>query len=48
MVFFSLAGLIQSMFDTKFVYAEINADEVFWLYKNAETPLKLIQTNTEE
>ena len=32
----------------RFVYAEVNADEVFWLYKDSETPLKLIQTNTEE
>ena len=32
----------------RFVFAEVNADEVYWLFQGEHRPLKLIQTNTDE
>ena len=41
-------GEIAKHFDGFFVYAEVNADEVYWLYKDDKKPIKLIQQFTDK
>ena len=39
-------GEINKPYDGKFVFAEVNADEVFWLYQGPKQPVKLISEST--
>lgn len=41
-------GEILKTFDTTFVFAEVNADKVYWRYYGPNKPLKLIYTHTDE
>ncbi|XP_042909148.1 annulin [Parasteatoda tepidariorum] len=40
-------GEIQKPFDGPFVFAEVNADKVYWRYRGKNNPLKLINKKTE-
>jgi len=40
-------GEVNKPFDGYFVYAEVNADEVYWLYKDDKKPLKMITHSTD-
>ena len=40
-------GEINKPYDGFFVYAEVNADEVYWLYRDDKKPLKLITHSTD-
>ncbi|KAH7641779.1 hypothetical protein DERF_008815 [Dermatophagoides farinae] len=40
-------GEVAKAYDGFFVYAEVNADEVYWLYRDDKKPLKLITQLTE-
>jgi transglutaminase 1 len=39
-------GEVNKPFDGKFVYAEVNADEVYWLHRGPKQPVKLIEEST--
>lgn len=39
-------GDVVKPYDTKFVYAEVNADEVFWLHQGYKQPVKLLKHKT--
>lgn len=39
-------GEVDKPYDGKFVYAEVNADEVFWLHMGPKQPVKLISQST--
>ncbi|KAF2362823.1 Transglutaminase-like [Trinorchestia longiramus] len=39
-------GEIHLAFDTPFVYAEVNADKLFWKYRGASQPMKLLGRKT--
>ncbi|XP_047738590.1 annulin isoform X2 [Hyalella azteca] len=39
-------GEIHLPFDTPFVYAEVNADKLFWKYRGASQPMKLLGRKT--
>uniref|UniRef100_A0A182MQG2 protein-glutamine gamma-glutamyltransferase n=1 Tax=Anopheles culicifacies TaxID=139723 RepID=A0A182MQG2_9DIPT len=41
-------GLVNMLYDCDFVFAEVNADRVFWRYRGPSKPLKLIQKNTTD
>ena len=41
-------GEVQKAFDTTFLFAEVNADKVYWRYHGPNQPLKLIKKSTEE
>ncbi|KAG8198472.1 hypothetical protein JTE90_022202 [Oedothorax gibbosus] len=40
-------GEIQKMYDGPFVFAEVNADKVYWRFRGKNQPLKLINRKTE-
>lgn len=40
-------GEVTKPYDGFFVYAEVNADEVYWLYRDDKKPLKLITHSTD-
>ncbi|XP_054711859.1 annulin-like [Uloborus diversus] len=40
-------GEIQKGYDAPFVFAEVNADKVYWRYQGKNNPLKLISKKTE-
>ncbi|XP_049279488.1 annulin-like [Anopheles funestus] len=40
------SGLVNMLYDCDFVFAEVNADRVFWRYRGPSKPLKLIQKDT--
>uniref|UniRef100_A0A182QTX5 Transglutaminase-like domain-containing protein n=1 Tax=Anopheles farauti TaxID=69004 RepID=A0A182QTX5_9DIPT len=40
------SGLVNMLYDCDFVFAEVNADKVFWRYRGPGTSLKLIQKDT--
>ena len=40
-------GEVSKPYDGFFVYAEVNADEVYWLYRDDKKPLKLITHSTD-
>lgn len=39
-------GEVSREFDGKFVFAEVNADEVFWLRKEEKGPIKFLGSDT--
>ncbi|XP_053677743.1 annulin-like [Anopheles nili] len=39
-------GLVNMLYDCDFVFAEVNADKVFWRYRGPSKALKLIQKDT--
>uniref|UniRef100_A0A182YFF1 Transglutaminase-like domain-containing protein n=1 Tax=Anopheles stephensi TaxID=30069 RepID=A0A182YFF1_ANOST len=39
-------GLVNVLYDCDFVFAEVNADKVYWLYRGPSMPLKLIRKDT--
>ena len=41
-------GEVKKSFDTAFTFAEVNADKVYWRYKGANLPLKLIDRRSDE
>lgn len=41
-------GEVKKSYDTAFQFAEVNADKVYWRYKGANQPLKLINKSTDE
>lgn len=41
-------GEVKKAYDTAFQFAEVNADKVYWRYKGANQPLKLIDKRTDE
>ncbi|XP_035226776.1 annulin-like, partial [Stegodyphus dumicola] len=41
-------GEVKKAFDTTFLFAEVNADKVYWRYHGPNQPLKLIKKSTEE
>lgn len=41
-------GEVKKPFDTAFQFAEVNADKVYWRYKGAHHPLKLIDKRHNE
>ncbi|GIY15398.1 annulin [Caerostris extrusa] len=41
-------GEVKRAFDTTFLFAEVNADKVYWRYHGPSQPLKLIKKSTEE
>lgn len=40
-------GEIKKSYDVDFLFAEVNADRVYWLYRGSEQPLKLISKEQE-
>uniref|UniRef100_A0A1W7RB00 protein-glutamine gamma-glutamyltransferase n=1 Tax=Hadrurus spadix TaxID=141984 RepID=A0A1W7RB00_9SCOR len=40
-------GEIMKAYDTSFLFAEVNADKVYWRYRGATQPLKLIQKSSD-
>lgn len=40
-------GEIQKAYDGPFLFAEVNADKVYWRYLGKNNPLKLISKKTE-
>lgn len=40
-------GEIMKPYDTSFLFAEVNADKVFWRYRGPSQPLKLIKTSSD-
>lgn len=40
-------GEVTRPYDGFFVYAEVNADEVYWLYRADKKPMKLITHSTD-
>lgn len=41
------AGELYKPYDSFFVFAEVNADEVYWLWKDEKKPLKLITQSND-
>ena len=41
-------GEVKKSFDTAFLFAEVNADTVYWRYKGPNHPLKLVHRGTDE
>ena len=41
-------GEVKKSFDTAFLFAEVNADKVYWRYKGPSHPLKLVDKRTDE
>ena len=41
-------GEVKRAFDVGFVFAEVNADRVFWKYSGPRQPLKLLLTEPAE
>ncbi|XP_054723069.1 annulin-like [Uloborus diversus] len=41
-------GEVKKAFDTTFLFAEVNADKVYWVYHGPNQPLKLVKKSTEE
>jgi len=41
-------GDVKKAFDATFIFAEVNADKVYWKYNGASSPLKLINKKTDE
>lgn len=39
-------GEVLRSYDCKFLFAEVNADKLFWLYKGPNQPLKLVRKDT--
>jgi len=41
-------GDVKKPYDTTFIFAEVNADKVYWKYNGKDSPLKLIHKKTDE
>lgn len=41
-------GEVEKPFDTQFLFAEVNADNVYWKYHGSGSPLKLIQKDSNK